>query len=75
MLSRVLLMCAALVAAPAGAAETRDPEQHFFNPNTGDLKAELADAKSAGKKAIFFMFEQEGCPGCIYMKRNVLKGS
>lgn len=70
---RVVLFLAALgAAALAFAAETRDPEQHFFNPNTGDLKGELADARQEGKKAIFLMFEQEGCPGCIYMKRNVL---
>jgi len=37
-LSQVLLMCALLAVGVAGAAETRDPEQHFFNPNTGDLK-------------------------------------
>ena len=68
----VLAMCTLLAVGVAQAAETREPDQHFFNPNTGDFKAELADAKSAGKKAIFFMFEQEGCSGCIYMKRNVL---
>lgn len=71
-LAQVLLMCALLAAGAAEAAGTRDPEQHFFNPNTGDLKAELADARSAGKKAIFVMYEQEGCPGCIYMKTHVL---
>lgn len=70
---RMLFFLAWLVAcAPAFSAETRDPEQYFFNPNTGDLKAELGDARNAGKKAIFLMFEQEGCPACIYMKRNVL---
>jgi len=71
-LSQVLLVCALLAVGVAEAAETRDPEHHFFNPNTGDLKAELADARSAGKKAIFVMYEQEGCPGCIYMKTHVL---
>lgn len=70
---RLLLFAAALVVAAAGyAADARDPETHFFNLNTGDLKAELADAKHATKNAIFLMFEQEGCPGCLYMKRNVL---
>ena len=61
-----------LVAWPAAAAETRDPYTYFFNANTGDLKAELADAKSAGRKAVFLFFEQEGCPGCIHMKNHVL---
>lgn len=54
------------------AADTRDPMTHFFDANTGDLKAELADAKAAGKKGILFMYEQEGCPACLYMKQNVL---
>lgn len=61
-----------LAAGTALSAETRDPEDHFFNLNSGDLKAEAADAKSAGKKAILVMFEQDGCPGCIYMKQHVL---
>jgi thioredoxin-related protein len=62
----------AIAAVPTRAADTRDPDQHFFNLNTGDLKAESADARKSGKKAILVMFEQEGCPGCLYMKRNVL---
>lgn len=61
-----------LAAGAAASAETRDPNDHFFNLNDGDLKAEAADARSAGKKAIMIMFEQDGCPGCIYMKQNVL---
>jgi thioredoxin-related protein len=68
----MLVVAAALLLAGVGAAETRDPETHFFNLNTGDLRSELADAKKAGKKAILIMFEQEGCPACIYMKSNVL---
>lgn len=68
-----LLTALVLAAAPAAAATgTRDPEEYFFDLNMGDLKAELADAKSAGKKALFVMFEQDGCPGCLYMKKNVL---
>jgi thioredoxin-related protein len=65
----LFLVC---VTAPAVAAETRDAEDYFFSLNTGDLRAELADARKAGKKALLIMFEQEGCPGCIYMKQNVL---
>jgi thioredoxin-related protein len=63
-----------LLGAPllAGAAEGRDPYTYFFSPHTGDLKVELADARKAGKKAVFLMFEQEGCPGCIHMKQHVL---
>jgi thioredoxin-related protein len=68
----ILLLCALLVATLARAAETRDPYTYFFNANTGDFRAELADAKNAGKKAIFVLFEQEGCPGCLHMKNHVL---
>lgn len=73
--SRLLpfLLLVALLAGPGtAAAQARDPYTHFFNPLTGDLRAELADARAAGKKAIFLMFEQEGCPGCLHMKNRVL---
>lgn len=67
---------AAVVLAPglacAQSAATRDAMTHFFDANTGDLKAELADARAASKKAILLMYEQEGCPACLYMKQNVL---
>lgn len=69
---QALVLSLALFATPLHAAQTRDADQHFFNLNTGDLKAEAQDAKRAGKKAVLFMFEQEGCPGCLYMKRNIL---
>jgi thioredoxin-related protein len=67
-----LALLLAFAALPAVAADTRDPYTHFFNPHTGDLKAELADAKTSGRKAVFIMFEQEGCPGCIHMRNHVL---
>lgn len=69
------LIFAFALALPASAASTRDAMTHFFEINTGDLKAELADAKAAGKKAILLMYEQEGCPACLYMKQNVLNRS
>jgi thioredoxin-related protein len=68
----LLLPLAMLCGTPASAAEMRDAHDHFFQLNTGDLRAEAADAKKAGHKAILFMYEQEGCAGCIYMKKNVL---
>jgi thioredoxin-related protein len=68
-----LFLCAALTAAlSAAAADGRDAHETFFQLNMGDLKAELADARLSGKKGIFVMFEQEGCPGCLHMKRTVL---
>ena len=71
-LHRFLLAALLSLALPAFAAETRDAMTHFFDANTGDLKGELADAKAAGKKGILLMYEQEGCPACLYMKQNVL---
>ena len=70
----LLLVAFFALAVPAGAfaAEGRDPYQYFFASGTDDLRAELADAKRGGKKALFVMFEQDGCPGCIYMKEHVL---
>jgi thioredoxin-related protein len=72
---RYTLITGALALSFAGlaqSAETRDAMTHFFDANTGDLQAELADAKAAGKKALLFMYEQEGCPACLYMKQHVL---
>ncbi|MFN7086563.1 MAG: thioredoxin family protein [Burkholderiales bacterium] len=71
-LAKALALVAALAAGVAAGAETRDAEDHFFNLNGGDLRLEAGDARSSGKKALLFMFEQDGCPGCIYMKHNVL---
>jgi len=70
----LLLVALFALAVPEGglAAETRDPYQYFFASGTDDLRAELADAKRGGKKALFVMFEQDGCPGCLYMKEHVL---
>ncbi len=69
-----LLLCIGLGVASqrASAAETRDAEAHFFGLGIGDLKAELAEARAKGKQALLVVFEQEGCPACLYMKRNVL---
>jgi thioredoxin-related protein len=71
LLLNLLFLLVSSATAVAGAAETRDAAS-FFSLNTGDLKSELADARSEGKKALLVMFEQEGCPGCLHMKRNVL---
>ena len=57
----------ALSPLSSAAAET----DHFFALNTGDLKAELADARADDKKALLVFFEQEGCPGCRHMKQHV----
>ena len=66
-----LLLLLVVAAPPVHAAQTPDAAR-FFSLNTGDLKAELADARTEGKKALLVMFEQEGCPGCLHMKRHIL---
>lgn len=71
-LLRLMLTGVLALALPAFAASTRGAMTHFFDANTGDLQAELADARAAGKKGILLMYEQEGCPACLYMKQNVL---
>ena len=67
----VIALTSALFLPPASAAELRDA-QSFFNLNMGDLKAELAEAKADGKKALLVIFEQQGCPGCRHMRTQVL---
>lgn len=44
----------------------------FFALNTGDLKAELADARADKRGGVLVFFEQEGCPGCRHMKEHIL---
>ena len=66
----VTLLCL-LTACAASAADVLDANT-FFTPNLGDLKAELGEARAERKQALLLMFEQEGCPGCAYMRRNVL---
>lgn len=62
-----LILCFSSLAL----AETRDVGL-FFDQNLGDLKAELANAKKEGKKAVLLMFELEDCPFCQRMKRTIL---
>jgi thioredoxin-related protein len=70
-LFRLLWVVLAFVPLSASATDAREAS-HFFSLSTGDLKAEVAEARATGKKALLVMFEQEGCPGCLYMKRNIL---
>ncbi|HMA87292.1 MAG TPA: thioredoxin family protein [Burkholderiales bacterium] len=69
----LLLVCLLLPAAHAAPATAyRDPIDYFFHPFLGDLRAEAADAKKAGKHAIVVMYEFDDCPYCARMKREVL---
>jgi thioredoxin-related protein len=56
-------------------AEVRDPGNHFFHPNLGDFKEEIAVAKQEGKKGIMVFFEMEDCPFCARMKSTILNQS
>ena len=67
----LLLLCLQGFVAAQGTA-IRDAQTHFFDANTGDLRGELNEAKAAGKKALLLIYEQEGCPGCLFMKQNIL---
>jgi thioredoxin-related protein len=58
-----------LLALPAQASEAWEG---FFDPFLGDLRAELAEAKRAGRKGVLLMYHFEECPSCTRMKREVL---
>ncbi|WP_240754689.1 thioredoxin family protein [Parasulfuritortus cantonensis] len=71
---RWILLFLALLSLPA-AAEVRDPNENFFQPKLGDLKDDLAAARSEGKQGILLMFEMDDCPFCDRMKHTVLNQS
>ncbi len=56
----------------ADSTSVRDPYKYFFNETWGDMPEELQKAKQANKKAILIFFEEDDCPFCHYMKKNVL---
>lgn len=64
-----LLVAASLCLATAVHAEAWEG---FFAPFLGDLRAELAEARQAGKKGVVVMYHFEACPYCAQMKRDVL---
>lgn len=65
----VLMLSAMLLPA---AANTRDPNVHFFHQSLGDLTEELEIAREEDKKALLIMFEADDCPFCKRMKATVL---
>ena len=72
------LLTALLVAPAMSKAQgtaAGDASKPFFDANFGDLKTELADARTAGKKAILLVYEQEGCPSCTFMRQHILSRS
>src|SRR5688500_9883755 len=60
-----------LLSLAVVAAETRHASA-FLALNTGNLKAELADARADKRKGILRVFENARCPGCRHMRENVL---
>jgi len=65
--SFLLLLALLPFLSSANATEPSGPNS-FFTLNMGDLKAELGEARTEGKRAVMLFFEQEGCPGCRHMK-------
>lgn len=60
------LLLALALPASAGSWES------FFDPFLGDLRAELQEAKRAGRKGAVLMYHFDECPYCQRMKREVL---
>jgi thioredoxin-related protein len=74
MLKRLLPLILLLLSTGA-AAETRNPDAHFFDQTFGDLQAELANARKEGKAGVLVAFEMDGCPYCRAMREKVLSQS
>lgn len=68
-----VLLSLAIFSANAWA-EKREASQ-FFDTKIDDFKAELKNAKQAGKKGVLLMFTQEDCPWCRRMEETVLNQS
>jgi thioredoxin-related protein len=69
MAKRLLAALALLLAATAARAESWE---RLFPLTFGDLRAELNDAKSNGRKGLFVMYHFDECPYCRKMKAGVL---
>jgi thioredoxin-related protein len=67
-----LVLCATFVLPFPTRAAGPEAADKFFAPILGDLRAELADAKSTGRLGIVAMFHFDDCPYCQRMKANVL---
>ncbi len=62
----------AYAASADDKAVPRDPYTFFFNESWGNLQEELITAKEQGKHGVFIFFEQDECPFCHYVKKNIL---
>lgn len=68
----LVLLCAGLALLPAALAEQRDPDSHFFMPFLGDLREELGEARTEGRKGLVVMYHFDECPACRRMRAEVL---
>ena len=68
---RVALL-AALLGLGAQAAGAAEAWERFFTRSLGDYRAELADARAAGKKGVMFVYQQDPCPYCERMRAKIL---
>ncbi len=74
-MNRLLLLFTLLVVqlgVAVAAAETRAPDDHFFNSTFGDFSEELQIARDEGKDGIFIFFEMDECPFCHRMRTTQL---
>ncbi len=67
-----LFCCVAFLMPLAARAASPEAAEKFFAPFLGDLRAELAEAKSTGRLGVVAMFHFDDCPYCQRMKANVL---
>jgi thioredoxin-related protein len=70
---RTLVAFALALAWAVGSAQARDPNEHFFQPFFGDLKAELDAARTQAKRGIVLVYEMEECPFCARFHATVLR--
>ncbi|MDY0049420.1 MAG: thioredoxin family protein [Halothiobacillaceae bacterium] len=66
MFLKAFALTGALLFAPVALAA-----EGFFDDSFGNLKEDLTEAKTSGKKGIFVFFEMDECPFCHRMKTTV----
>ncbi len=68
----MIRLLALLLAFACAGAHGAEPWEKFFTRGLGDYREELADARSAGKRGVIFVYQMEGCEYCDRMKAAVL---
>ena len=72
-LSRLVGSFALAWLCATAVAQTREPEQYFFQPFLGDFHSELDAAHSENKRGILVIYEMEECPFCDRFHKTVLR--